>query len=110
MRFEIAKLKKTLPKFLTVTEYCTLRQCCPASAYNDFRRVNGLAVKIGPNTFVVRDIALDELARAQELTPWVPQKDRLGVLANVTSKAPSSRQRDKQTVAARRKRDLEVLA
>jgi hypothetical protein len=72
----IAKLKKTLPEFLTIPQYCTLKDCCRASAYNDLRRISGLGVKLGARTFIVRDVALDEMARAEEPIPWVPQEER----------------------------------
>jgi hypothetical protein len=76
MRPTIAKLRKTLPEFLSIIEYCNLKGCCRASAYNDLRRIAGLGVKLGPNTFIVRDVALDEMARAEEPIPWVPQEKR----------------------------------
>jgi hypothetical protein len=40
------------------------------------RRISGLGVKLGARTFIVRDVALDEMARAEEPIPWVPQEER----------------------------------
>jgi hypothetical protein len=90
MRPTIAKLRKTLPQFLTIKQYCTLKDCCRASAYNDLRRIAGLGVKLGPNTFIVRDVALDEMARAEEPIPWVPQEKRTSTPEN----PPNPRKRE----------------
>jgi hypothetical protein len=76
MRPTIAKLQKTLPEFISITEYCEILGCCRATAYNHMRRVSGLGVKIGSRTFIVRDVALDEMARAGEPHPWIPNKER----------------------------------
>jgi hypothetical protein len=76
MRPTIAKLRKTLPEFIPVTEYCEIKGCCRATAYNDMRRISGLGVKLGARTFIVCDVALDEMARAEEPIPWAPQEER----------------------------------
>jgi hypothetical protein len=78
MLSEIDKLRESLPELLTLEEYCALRERSRASAFNDMRRVAGLAVKIGPrgqHTRIKRDVALDEMAKAQTPQPWVPLKD-----------------------------------
>jgi hypothetical protein len=87
MRPTIAKLRKTLPKFISVTKYCEIKGCCKSTAYNDMRRISGLGVKIGANTFINRDVALDEMARMEEPIPWVPQEER-------TKKPPQGCMRD----------------
>jgi hypothetical protein len=76
---ELEKLRKSLPELLTIEEYCELRARSRPSAYNDIKRISGLAVKIGAygqHTRIVRDVALEEMARAETPQPWLPQKDR----------------------------------
>jgi hypothetical protein len=74
MRDLIERLRASLPFLLKIKEYCRIKNCCVATAYNDLKRVPGLAVKDGRNTRIVRDVMLDEMAR---LPLWVPEKDRL---------------------------------
>jgi hypothetical protein len=93
MRPTIAKLRKTLPDFIPVTEYCKIKGCCRATAYHDMRHISGLGVKIGPNTFIVRDVALDEMARAEEPIPWVPQEKRTSTPEKPTEPRGTRRQR-----------------
>jgi hypothetical protein len=69
----IGNLRKIYPPLLTVAQYCRLRNCCPASAYNDFKKYPGLALKDGRATKVVRDVAFELLGN---LRPWVPEKER----------------------------------
>jgi hypothetical protein len=69
----IKSLRKTYPPLLTVAQYCQIRNCCPASAYNDFKKYPRLALKDGRATKVVRDVALELLGN---LPPWVPEKER----------------------------------
>jgi hypothetical protein len=107
MRPTIAKLRKTLPAFLTLEEYCALRNRCRASAFNDMRRVRGLGVKIGPHTRIVRDVALDEMARAQAPLPWLPQKDRRSAAAKVAV-ANKRSLRIKEPAAPQHERPAEV--
>ena len=47
MRNTIKRLKKALPPFLTVQEYCRLMKRCQASAYHDLKNKPGIAVKVG---------------------------------------------------------------
>jgi hypothetical protein len=70
----IESLRKIYPPLLTVSEYCRLRNRCPASAYNDFRKHPGLAVKDGRATRVVTSVALDLIGA---LPAWVPEQDRV---------------------------------
>jgi hypothetical protein len=80
MRSSISKLKKTLPEFLSIIEYCHLTGFCKATVFNQMRRIPGLGVKLGWRTFIVRDIALAEMARAEEPQAWTPVKERTGSL------------------------------
>jgi hypothetical protein len=76
---ELEKLRKSLPELLTIEEYCELRARSRPSAYNDMKRISGLAVKIGAYgqlTRIVRDVALEEMTKAETPQPWLPQKDR----------------------------------
>ena len=41
MRNTIKRLKKALPPFLTVQEYCRLMKRCQASAYHDLKNKPG---------------------------------------------------------------------
>jgi hypothetical protein len=101
MHSTIARLKKNLPAFLTVEQYCELRNCSRATTYKDMHRVDGLAVKIGPSTRLRRDVALDQMARAASPQPWVPMKDRSGDPA-------IDRARSRGTTAAQRVRTQEA--
>jgi hypothetical protein len=85
MRSSIAKLRKTLPEFFTVLKYCEIKGCCKATAYNDLRRVPGLGVKIGWNTFIARDVMLAEMAKAERPQAWTPAKERGGNPGGPTS-------------------------
>jgi hypothetical protein len=67
----IEKLREVYPPLLTVAQYCEIRNCCPARAYQDFKTRPGLAVKDGRR--VLRDVALQLIA---ELPSWVPEKER----------------------------------
>jgi hypothetical protein len=69
----IESLRTIYPPLLSVAQYCQIRNCCPASAYNDFKKHPGLALKDGRNTRIVRDIAIDIIAN---LPPWSPECDR----------------------------------
>lgn len=106
MRSTIAKLRTTLPEFITVKQYCEVKGCCRATAFSDMRRVPGLGVKVGWRTHIVRDVALDEMARAQERQPWLPLKDRDAASPNNRA-MKSTRPRLKKT-AARHERAVEV--
>jgi len=70
----IESLRKIYPPLLTVAQYCQIRNCCPASAYNDFKKYRGLALKDGRATRVVRDVALELLGC---LALWIPEKERI---------------------------------
>jgi len=74
MRDTIEKLRATLPPLLTIAQYCHTMNRCAASAYNDFKKHPGLAVKNGGSTRVVRDVMLDEVMA--HLQMWVPERDR----------------------------------
>jgi hypothetical protein len=73
MRDVIERLRETLQPFLTIKQYCHVKNCCQASAYNDLKRIPGLGVKVGRSTRIVRDVMLDDIAR---LPKWIPEKDR----------------------------------
>src|SRR6516162_1123737 len=64
---------KSTPRLLTVAQYCQIRNCSQASAYNEFKRHFGLAIKDRRSTRVVRDVAFELLAG---LPPWVPENER----------------------------------
>jgi hypothetical protein len=68
----IERLRKTLPEYLTVPQYCDLVGCSRVTAYNDMRRVPGLGIKLGWRTLLDRNIALDIMAKATEPVPWTP--------------------------------------
>jgi hypothetical protein len=72
MRSRIAKFQQTVPELLTVKEYCALKGCCVATAYKDLRRIPGLGVRVGWNTYIRRDIALPAITQAEEPQPWAP--------------------------------------
>jgi hypothetical protein len=74
MRDFIERLRETLPPLLKIKQYCHVKNCCQASAYNDLKRIPGLGVKVGRSTRIVRDVMLDDMARLPE---WIPEKDRL---------------------------------
>ena len=74
MRDFIERLRETLPPLLKIKQYCHVKNCCQASAYNDLKRIPGLGVKVGRSTRIVRDVMLDDMAR---LPAWIPEKDRL---------------------------------
>ena len=73
MRDFIERLRETLPPLLKIKQYCHVKNCCQASAYNDLKRIPGLGVKVGRSTRIVRDVMLDDMARLPE---WIPEKDR----------------------------------
>src|SRR5262249_45159929 len=73
MRDFIERLRATLPFLLKIKQYCHIKNCCQATAYNDLKRVPGLAVKVGRSTRIVRDAMLDDMAR---LAQGIPKKDR----------------------------------
>jgi len=104
----IAKLRKTLPEFLTIEQYCALAGRCRASAFNDMHRVPRLGVKIGAHTRINRDIALAEMERAQAPLRWLPQKDRFTAPAPVATPTQPAHSRSKASAAPRRERDGEV--
>jgi hypothetical protein len=105
MRPTIAKLRKTLPAFLTIEQYCELTGRCRASAFKDMRLISGLGVKLGAQTRIVRDVALDEMERAQAPLPWIPLKDRDRAAADIASPKTPARVRSKASAAVRRERD-----
>jgi hypothetical protein len=74
IRKSIEKLREVLPPLLKVAQYCEIRNCCVAKAYEDFKAHPELAVKDGGATRVVRDVALDIIG---SLRPWLPEKDRI---------------------------------
>jgi hypothetical protein len=45
----IKRLREILPPLLTLPQYCRLRSCCQAPAYNDLKNKPGIAVKVGGN-------------------------------------------------------------
>jgi hypothetical protein len=98
MRDTVEKLRKILPPFLTVPEYCKLMNRCEASAYHDLRNKPGLGVKIGGSTRFVTEAVLNEMLR---LPAWIPQKDR-------ARKAKAATRPKKQTATPRREYDPEV--
>jgi hypothetical protein len=67
------KLREVYPPLLTVAQYCEIRNCCQARAYQDFKVHPGLAVKDGRATRVWRDVAMDIIGA---LPPWIPERDR----------------------------------
>ena len=70
----IERLRETLPPLLKIKQYCQVKNCSQASAYNDLKRIRGLGVKVGRSTRIIRDVMLDYMARLPE---WIPEKDRL---------------------------------
>ena len=107
MRDTVEKLRKILPPLLTIRQYCAVKNCCEATAYNNLRAKPGLGVKVGYSTRIVRDVMLDEMAR---LPAWIPQKDRVPKARAATRKRSTRPRSDKQTVTARREPDPEVRA
>jgi hypothetical protein len=105
MKDTIKKLRETLPPFLTVRQYCAVKNCCEATAYNHLRDRPGLGVKDGYSTKIVRDVMLDQMAH---MPPWVPAKDRALKAKVATRKGSARPRRDKQTAAPRREHDPEV--
>jgi hypothetical protein len=43
----IERLREILPPLLTLEQYCRVRSCGEASAYNDLKNKPGIAVKCG---------------------------------------------------------------
>jgi hypothetical protein len=105
MRSTIENLRKILPPFLTVRQYCAVKNCCEATAYNHLRARPGLGVKDGYSTKIVRDVMLDQMAH---MPPWVPAKDRAHKAKVDTPKKSARPRRDKQTAAPRRGSDPEM--
>ena len=102
MRDFIERLRETLPPLLKIKQYCDVKNCCQASAYNDLKRIPGLGVKVGRSTRIVRDVMLDDMARLPE---WIPEKDRLQNPSSFVGEEinPPSQSR-KQTVPRRPRR------
>jgi hypothetical protein len=90
----IENLRTIYPPLLTISQYCAIKNCCPAAAYIEFKRHRGLALKSGRSTRVVRDVALELLAR---LPPWLPEKERGSAAAAL---AKPRRERPKRVTAA----------
>ena len=74
MHHDIENLRQSLPERLTLSVYCDITGRSRSAAYIDLRKIPGLGIKVGPNTFIVRDVMLAELDKPPE--PWVPLKDR----------------------------------
>lgn len=68
----IERLRSTLPPLLTLPEYCKLKSCSRASAYQDLNNIPGIAVKDGGSLRFVTDAVLDEMARLPDWTPRGP--------------------------------------
>jgi hypothetical protein len=75
MSLKLEKLKRSLPEYLTVKQYCELIGCCTATAYKKMWITPGLAVKFGKHTFINRDIVLAEMERDEQPLPWVQQRE-----------------------------------
>ena len=104
MRDFIERLRETLPPLLKIKQYCHVKNCCQASAYNDLKRIPGLGVKVGRSTRIVRDVMLDDMARLPE---WIPEKDRLqnpSPLVGEEINPPSRSRKLAQSRRPRRKR------
>jgi hypothetical protein len=68
----IKYIRKNYPPLLTVAQYCEIKNCCQATAYNDFKKYPGLALKDGRSTRVNLEFTIDIIAN---LPPWVPEKE-----------------------------------
>lgn len=68
----IERLRKALPPLLTLPQYCKLKSCSRASAYQDLNNIPGIAVKDGGSLRFVTDAVLDEMARLPDWTPRGP--------------------------------------
>jgi hypothetical protein len=114
MRTTVEKLRKILPPLLTVRQYCAVKNCCEATAYNHLRTTPGLGVKDGYSTKIVRDVMLDQMAHMppwipqKDRPPWIPAKDRASRTKATTRKSSARPQKDKQAAAPRRDPNPEV--
>jgi hypothetical protein len=94
VRDEIEELRKSLPEKLTLLAYCDIRNRSRSAAYRDLHMIPELGFKIGPHTFIDRDVMLAEMARPA--VPWLPLKER--------QQHQAPKQRGKANGAPRRKR------
>ena len=104
MRDTVEKLRKILPPLLTLRQYCAVKNCCQATAYNHLRTKPGLGVKDGYSTRFIRDVMLDEM---EHLPAWIPQKNRAPQVKTAASKKTRPK---KRAAAPRRRPDPEVRA
>jgi hypothetical protein len=105
MRDFIERLRETLPPLLKIKQYCHVKNCCQASAYNDLKRIPGLGVKVGRSTRIVRDVMLDDMARLPE---WIPEKDRLQNPSPLVGEEINPPSRSRKLAGARRRRRKRV--
>ena len=101
MRDFIERLRETLPPLLKIKQYCHVKNCCQASAYNDLKRIPGLGVKVGRSTRIVRDVMLDDMARLPE---WIPEKDRLQNPSPLVGEEFNQQSRSRKLAESRRPR------
>ena len=105
MRDFIERLRETLPPLLKIKQYCHVKNCCQASAYNDLKRIPGLGVKVGRSTRIVRDVMLDDMARMPE---WIPEKDRRQNPSPLVGEEINPPSRSRKLAEARRQRRKRV--
>jgi hypothetical protein len=93
----IKYIRKKYPPLLTVAQYCEIRNCCQAKAYEEFKKYRGLAVKDGRSTRVNLEFTIDIIANLPE---WVPEKERdevaLDIIANLPPWVPEKERVDEK--------------